>query len=421
VFGSHLSISGSLVNALREAESLRMETVQIFTKNQQQWKAKPLDPGVVGEWRARVARLGWGPSGGSFGGGGPDEAGLTGAARRVRELGRTVSHASYLINLASPDDELWRKSIDLMTDEIERCETLGVAFLVHHPGAYTTSDAAAGVARIAAAYREVFGRTAGFRTVSCLEATVGAGSQLGGRFEQLAELRSRIADSTGAPERVGFCVDTCHIHSAGYDCSTRARGEAVLAEFDQICGLDNLYVVHVNDSKAPAGSRRDLHQHIGSGTLTPPEATTPDRAMALRDSGFAAFVNHPALRGVPKILETPKGAEGAGDPHDLLNLRRLWSLVEWRTPPELVWIPGDAPRTKPTAEGRVGARKARVAAKAAAGGRRSRSSGKQPAARVERRRAPAAPKQSSKTRGSRKTSGAREASRAAGRKKSKRS
>ena len=297
MFGSHLSIAGSMVNALHEAERLKMDTVQVFTKNQQQWKCKPLDPGLVREWRAEIDRLGW--------------------------AGRTVSHASYLINLASPDDDLWGKSVDLMTEEIERCEALGIAFLVHHPGAWTTSTPAQGLARIAKAYATLFGRTNGCQTVCCLEDTVGAGSTLGRTFEELADLRARIIERTSQPDRVGFCVDTCHAHAGGYDLSTRALAEGVLDELDRVCGLEHVRVMHINDSKGQAGSRRDRHAHIGEGMIG-----RSTRLRVLRDSGFAAVVNRPELAGVPKILETPKGRNEAGTPWDRLNLGRLKRLIQ---------------------------------------------------------------------------------------------
>lgn len=293
VFGSHLSIAGSMVNALHEGERLGLDTVQVFTKNQQQWKAKPLDPAMVREWRAELARLGW--------------------------EGRTVSHASYLINLASPDNVLWRKSIDLMTDEIERCETLSIPYLVHHPGAYTTSTPAEGIARIGKAYAELFRRTKGYATVSCLEDTVGSGSNLGRTIEELALLRSAIVEATGEPARVGFCLDSCHLHAGGYDLSDRAAAARVIDEFNRVCGLKHLHVMHLNDSKAATGSRRDLHAHIGAGTIG---------RKSLRRSGFAAIVNHPALARIPKILETPKGTTKAGTAYDTLNLRRLKRLIE---------------------------------------------------------------------------------------------
>jgi deoxyribonuclease-4 len=287
-----------MVNALHEAEKLGFDTVQVFTKNQQQWKAPPLDAGVVRDWRAELARLAW--------------------------QDRTVSHASYLINLASVNDDLFRKSVDLMTDEIERCEALGIPFLVHHPGSSVGWDRESGIARIGVAYAEIFRRTPGYRTVSCLEGTVGAGNTLGGPFEELAKLRAVIADVTGAPQRVGFCLDTCHMHAFGYDLSERAASEQVLRDFDRLCGMRNLRVMHINDSKGAVGSRLDRHAHIGAGTIG--RAPRGERAR-LGASGFAAVMNHPHLRGVPKILETPKEATPSGTAWDEINLRRLTSLV----------------------------------------------------------------------------------------------
>jgi deoxyribonuclease-4 len=295
MFGSHLSIAGSMCNALADAQRLGMDTVQVFTKNQQQWKAKPLDAGLVKEWRAEVARLGWDADG-----------------------GRIVSHASYLINLASPDDALWKKSIELMRDEVERCEALGIPFLVHHPGAYTTSTGVEGLARIAAAYKTIVGQTKGFRTVLCLENTVGAGSVLGRSFEELAALRASIVAATGEPARVGFCFDTCHAHAGGYDMSTRAGAEAVLDQFDALCGLANLKAMHLNDSKGGVASRLDRHAHIGEGTI--------GAGAKLKNSGFAAVVNDERLRNLPKILETPKEKHESGEDWDAVNLKRLKDL-----------------------------------------------------------------------------------------------
>lgn len=297
LFGSHLSVAGGMFNALLEGERLGLDTVQVFTKNQQQWKAPPLDPGAASAWLGELKRLGW--------------------------EGRTVSHASYLINLASPDDDLWNKSIDLMTVEVERCEALSIPFLVHHPGAYTTGTESGGLGRIAGAYREMFRRTRGFRTVCCLENTVGSGSNLGRPFEQLADLRARIIEATGEAGRVGFCFDTCHAHAGGYDLSTIEGGERVLDEFDRVCGLANLRVVHMNDSQAPLGSRKDRHAHIGEGTI----GAGPGAKRPLKKTGFAAVVNRAELRECPMILETPKGEDDSGKPHDARNLRRLRGLL----------------------------------------------------------------------------------------------
>ena len=295
MFGSHLSIADGMAAAARKADELGFDCVQIFTKNQRQWKTKPLDEQAADDWISAIDELGW--------------------------AGRTVSHASYLINLASPDDELWHKSIDLMTEEINRCERMQIPFLVHHPGAYTTSTAEEGLERIASAYRHLLLRTAGYATVLCLEDTVGSGSNMGRTFEELAALRSLIIDKTGASHRVGFCFDTCHAHAGGYDMSSRESAERVLAEFDRLCGLEHLRVVHLNDSIGDLDSRRDRHAHIGEGTIG--GGTTSRSLLA---SGFAAVVNHKALKNVPKILETPKEPTEAGTPMDVINLRRLRRL-----------------------------------------------------------------------------------------------
>ncbi len=317
MYGSHLSIAGSMVNALNEGEALGLDCVQVFTKNQQQWKAKPLDPTMVAEWHVRVRELGWDK-------GGPDGR------------GGIVSHASYLINLASVNSELWSKSVDLMTDEIERCEALAIPYLVHHPGSHVGGELSVGLDNIVRAYGELFRRTKGMRVVSCLEGTVGAGSTIGGPFEHLADLRTRIADVTGEPRRIGICLDTCHLHAAGHDLSTRESAAAVLAAFDAACGVDTLRVMHVNDSKGKVGSKLDRHDHIGHGWIgggaTPHKGDGTYSAAKLRRSGFAEFMNHPRVRAVPKILETPKGdrttPSGRSTPWDSVNLARLRGLDE---------------------------------------------------------------------------------------------
>jgi len=281
-----------MANALREAAGLKLDTVQVFTKNQQQWKVPPLADSAVREWESEIKRLGW--------------------------AGRTTAHASYLINLASPDDELWRKSIGLMLVEIERCETLGIAYLIHHPGSAIDSGADAGIQRVVAAYDELLRATAGYRTVCCLENTVGAGATLGGPFEELATLRGRIIQTSGQADRVGFCFDTCHAHAAGYDLATLAGAEAVLDRFDAVCGIGNIRALHLNDSKGAAGSHLDRHAHIGEGTIGSPD---------LKKSGFVAVIRRPEFIGIPKILETPKGTTPAGTPYDTLNIRRLRKLA----------------------------------------------------------------------------------------------
>ena len=183
-----------IVLALDEACTLQLDTVQVFTKNQQQWKVKPLEADLINLWRAGLKERKW--------------------------EDRTVSHASYLINLASNKDELWNKSVDLMTAEIERCEQLSIKFLVHHPGSHVGWTLQEGLARIAEAYKEIFKRTKGYKTVSCLEGTTGSGSTIGGPLEHLQRLQEMILKASPQRERLGFCLDTCHLHAAGYDMST---------------------------------------------------------------------------------------------------------------------------------------------------------------------------------------------------------
>lgn len=310
MFGSHLSVAGGFVNALLEAAKLKLDTVQVFTKNQRQWSAPPLDPASARDWLSELRRLGW--------------------------TDRTVSHDSYLINLASPDEELWERSINSMRDEIERAAALSIPFLVSHPGAHMIKDGPlhpeeridAGLRRIARAYKRLFKETRGLAVIICLENTAGGGTTLGRTFDELAALRRYILDEAGdeAERRIGFCIDTCHALAAGYDIAdkpegskkrSRAEGEALaramLDEFDRLCDLDNLRVMHLNDSLGGLASRIDRHAHIGKGRVSL--------------GAFSAIVNHPALSRVPKILETPKEENDRGVPMDTINLRRLRSMM----------------------------------------------------------------------------------------------
>lgn len=307
MFGSHLSIAGNMSNALREAEALGLDTVQVFTKNQRQWKVAPLADDVADEWLREVERLGW--------------------------QGRTVAHNSYLINLACPDDDKWERAVALQREEIERCERLRIPLLVSHPGSHLGSGEQAGLARIAQAYLRLLKDTPGYQTVVCLENTVGSGANLGGPFEHLRDIRAMVIE--GAPKagvdpdhaaaRLACCFDTCHAHAFGHDMSSEERARAVLDRFDEVCGLSLLRVIHMNDSKGALGSRRDLHEHIGHGTIGV--------------DGFAAVVRHPGLASVPKIMETPKGeapgggagaGAGAGgevEQWDSINLGTLKGLI----------------------------------------------------------------------------------------------
>lgn len=315
MIGSHLSISGSMADALREAALIGLDCVQVFTKNQQQWRVAELDPAAVDEWLGVAEKMGWmgqGAAGGDKGG------------ARVAAPTRLVSHASYLANLASPDDALYAASVDLMRTEIQRAAKLGIGCVVFHPGAHTTGSRPQGVRRIIEACVRLLDMPlpgdAISRPVLCLENVAGAGSTIGGAMEELAEIRREILAAGGEPGRVGFCIDTCHAHVYGEDLSTAAGARAFVMKMESTIGLSNVRVLHVNDAKPPAGSRLDRHEHIGRGTIG--------------QGGFAAFFDSfigaqraAGLPSVPMILETAKGRGPDGRLLDEVNAATLRSLL----------------------------------------------------------------------------------------------
>jgi len=316
--GSHLSIAGGMFRAIEEARRLGFDCVQVFTKNQRQWRAPPLSEDEVVAWRRAVVEAGW------------DDL-----------PGRLVSHNSYLVNLASPDPDARARSVALQREEIERCERLGIPWCVTHPGAHLGAartpgtpnvlgaepnpDERAGLERIARSLDEIHAATPGYRTVTCLENTVGSGTNLGFDFAHLRAIRDLVRE----PGRVAFCFDTCHATAAGYDLSTPEAARATLDDWDRTCGRSALAVFHLNDSLAPRGSRKDLHAHIGEGTC----GIECFRAI-LVDAGFAL---------VPKILETAKDDHPSGEPWDAVNARRLRSLLPGHPGEEGVEPTGDVP------------------------------------------------------------------------------
>ncbi len=302
MFGSHLSIAGSMVNALITARTLSLDCVQVFTKNQQQWAAPPLKPEEVLAWRRALIEMGWAMD-------------KPGASRRSdAHPSRVVAHASYLANLASPDDTLRTRSIQMLLLELNRCHELGIPLLVFHPGAATDGEPLAGERRIVYACAELLAQTAGHRTVLCLENVVGAGTTIGREFEQLARMRDQIiALARGGNERIGFCLDTCHMHAGGYDLSTAESSARALEHAENTLGLVNVRCLHLNDSKGAAGSRLDRHAHIGEGTIGV--------------AGFGPWVTSPLLHNVPKIMETPKGEGPGGVDCDTVNVARLRSIA----------------------------------------------------------------------------------------------
>jgi deoxyribonuclease IV len=306
LFGAHMSIAGGFHNAILAAQAHGCQTVQLFTASPQSW---PVIPQPQGRTTGRSGKFSNRNSNRADAGGLTTEA-VKAFRRTLRKtrLRFPISHDSYLINLASPDEGLYRRSIDAFVVEMERAEALGLRYLVTHPGADMDSGEEAGLARVAAALDEVQGRCPGFRVQVLLETTAGQGSTLGYRFEHLARILSLVAD---AP-RYGVCFDTCHVFAAGYALAPEREYRATLRAFDKVIGLSRLRVFHVNDSLKPQGSRVDRHAHIGRGCL----GLEP----------FRLLVNDPRFRNRPMVLETPKEDGEAGD-MDAVNLGILRGLV----------------------------------------------------------------------------------------------
>jgi len=281
--GAHVSISGGVYNAFTRAEKCGCDTIQIFVKSSNQWAAKPFTPEELSQYHIEQKRTGIKP---------------------------VIGHASYLINVASPDEALRHKSRESLLLEIERCEKLAIPYLVLHPGSYTESDEQAGMAAVVESLDWVFDRTAGYQAKIALETTAGQGTNLGYRFEQLAEIIAKSA----SPKRLAVCVDTCHIHAAGYDISSEKGYKQTMDEFERIIGFDKLAVIHLNDTQNERGSKVDRHHHIGQGQLG--------------EKAFRFIMQDKRFRKIPKILETPKGDDDVMDKVNLDLLRKLALLKE---------------------------------------------------------------------------------------------
>jgi deoxyribonuclease-4 len=285
--GAHMSVAGGVSKAIERAVAHGCESLQIFTKNASQWRGKPLDPTEVKRFRRRI-----------------DETGIT----------PVVSHASYLINLATTFPVLREQSLAAFVDELERADALGLLGVVIHPGTCTAGPEEDALRLIAEGIGHAFRARPRRKTMVLLEHTAGQGRTLGHRFEQLATI---ITHLNGSP-RVGVCLDTCHLVAAGYDIVSEAGYRDTFAAFDRIVGLDRLRAFHGNDSKKPCGSRVDRHEHIGQGCL----GLEP----------FGRILRDPRFDGLPMLIETEKskGAEKAGtimtDPFDVENLETLRRL-----------------------------------------------------------------------------------------------
>jgi deoxyribonuclease IV len=266
--GAHMSIAGGFDKAVHRAHSVNSEALQIFTKNQNQWKAR-----VILD----------------------EEIALFAQCCTDCSIEHVVAHDSYLINLASPQDELWEKSIAAFREELERCERLGIPYLVTHPGAHTGSGTEAGIARVIEALDRIHNDLPGYKVMTLLETTAGQGSTLGATFEELAQMIAGVA----APERVGVCFDTCHVFVAGYDIRTPEAYADTMTRFEETVGLDRLKAIHLNDALKELGSKRDRHEHIGKGFIGP--------------AGFWNLMNDERLSGIPGLLETEKGDDLAED------------------------------------------------------------------------------------------------------------
>ena len=273
-FGAHVSASGGADNAPANAHAIGATAFALFTKNQRQWVAKPLTAGEIDAFRKACDTYGYRPE-------------------------QILPHDSYLINLGHPEKEALEKSRAAFLDEMQRCELLGLDRLNFHPGSHTERGVETGIRQIAETLNAILRPE--YRTTVLLETMSGKGSEVGGRFEELRE----IIDRTELGEKVGVCLDTCHVSDAGYDIAGDIDG--VLTEFDRVIGLAKLKAVHINDSMNPLGARKDRHARIGEGYLG--------------EAAFGRIVNHPALRELPFILETPNDL--AGYAREIARLREL--------------------------------------------------------------------------------------------------
>ena len=281
LLGAHMSIAGGYHNAAIEAHRCGCDVVQLFTKNNNQWRAKPISGEEAVQFGSSLAEL---------------------------KIQHPLSHASYLINLASPDVALRQKSVEGMVVELQRADQLGISFVVVHPGAHTTASEEDGIALVANSIDEVHRLAPAAKAKITLEATAGQGTCLGCKLEQLAAIINQVQRA----DDVRVCLDTCHVFAAGYDIRDRKAYLAMWRQFDDLLGFERLVAIHLNDSKRELGSRVDRHEHIGRGHIGP--------------EGFRHLLRDKRFRRVPMYLETPKGDHN-GEPWDVINLRTLRELA----------------------------------------------------------------------------------------------
>jgi deoxyribonuclease-4 len=281
ILGAHQSIAGGYYKAVERAAALGCQCVQVFTKNTNQWRAKPIAFDEAQRFRAALGQNG---------------------------VTHCLAHDSYLINLASPDRALWQKSVEAFAVELLRAKALGIPYVVTHPGACISGPPTHGLRRVIDALIEVFERVPDEKVGCLLETTAGQGTSLGWQFKQLA----LILDNVDNPGRLGICFDTCHVFAAGYRLRTRREYRATMQLFDDVVGLHHIRAFHLNDSARERGSRVDRHAHIGRGQI--------GREM------FRCLLRDRRFDEVPMYLETPKGEEDGVD-LDEINLRTLRRLA----------------------------------------------------------------------------------------------
>lgn len=278
LIGAHMSIAGGLHLAFERGASVGCRTIQIFTKNNNQWYAKPLTE---------------------------EEIRLFKSSQKKFKIKPVAAHTAYLINLCASNQAILEKSRLAFTEELRRCEQLGIPYLIFHPGAHTGAGENEGIKKIIESLNLAHAQTKNFKVKSVLETTAGQGSSIGHKFEQLRE----IIDGVDNSERMAVCMDTSHIFAAGYDISNAIAYKKTMNEFNDIVGLKKLAVIHCNDSKKELGSCVDRHEHIGKGTVG--------------KEAFRLIMQDKRLSKTPKILETPKGADLAEDKMNLAVLRKL--------------------------------------------------------------------------------------------------
>ncbi|MFA4916739.1 MAG: deoxyribonuclease IV [Syntrophales bacterium] len=277
MLGAHMSIAGGIEKSILRGLSIGCEAIQIFTKSTNQWQAKPLTTEGIELFKKH---------------------------RGISDI-FVLGHTSYLINLASPDEDLWLKSVASFITEIERCALLGILYLVAHPGAHVGSGETAGLTRINQGLDRICDATKESKVMVLLETTAGQGSALGFRFEHLKE----IIINCKYPARLGVCFDTCHAFAAGYDFRTFNTFEKTFAQFDELVGIEQIKAIHLNDSRGGLASHLDRHEHIGQGRL------------GLK--AFRLLLNDSRFQNLPFLLETPTGKDLKEDVQNLDTVRNL--------------------------------------------------------------------------------------------------